>query len=274
MKRFFSLRAGLSFLPLLLAAAPALAQVEPAPVAPGAPIGGSELSSVLPSAGQLTITVPLAINLSSNRAAEPISIPLDIYYGLDDDFTLGITHSGATVQGVSPYPVGPGLCLTSDSCGDKIYNNIGFDALYRLVPGALQVVGHGGIDLNSLDPAWVSLRVGALFKAPLGSNLALAADPRIGIALTKRDEFNEDYISLPLAIQFTTGPGVRLAGQTGIAGPLDGFGDFFRGWLGFFAALGVNEKIDAFASFTFDNLYGKGGGGDARSLVLGANIRP
>ncbi|HEY0712085.1 MAG TPA: hypothetical protein VGF45_05390, partial [Polyangia bacterium] len=51
-KRPLSLRAGLFVLPLLLSAAPALAQMEPAPVAPAAPGGGSELSSVLPSAGQ------------------------------------------------------------------------------------------------------------------------------------------------------------------------------------------------------------------------------
>jgi hypothetical protein len=244
MKRPFALRAGLSILPLLLSAAPALAQLEPTPVAPAAPVGGSELS-----------------------------IPLDIYYGLDDDFTLGLTHSNATIQGVSPYPVGRGLCLTSDSCG-KTYNNIGFDALYRIVPGALQVALHGGIDLNSLDPAHVSARIGALLKAPLGTNLALAADPRLGLGLTERDGGNGDTISLPLALQFTAGPGVRIAGQTGISGPLDNFGDLFAGWLGVFAALGVNEKIDAFAGFTFDRLFGNFSGADDRSLVVGANIRP
>ncbi|HEY0709912.1 MAG TPA: hypothetical protein VGG33_24070, partial [Polyangia bacterium] len=86
MKRPFALRAGLSILPLLLSAAPALAQFEPAPVAPAAPVGGTELSSVLPSAGQLTITVPLSINLASGSAGKPFSVPVDIYYGLDDDF--------------------------------------------------------------------------------------------------------------------------------------------------------------------------------------------
>ena len=281
MKRPLSLSAGLSILPLLLAAAPALAQIDPAPLdptpvdsTPVAVAGGSELTSVLPGASQLVITAPLAIGLNSGAAGEPISIPLDVYWGLSDDFTLGITHSNGTIQGVAPYRAGNGVCLTKDDCfGQKIYNNIGFDALVRLVPGMLQLAGHGGIDLDSLDPSRIALRLGLLAKAPLGTNVAIVADPRFRIGLNERD-LNPDGLTLPVAVQFQTLSGIRLSGMTGISGPLENFGDFFQGWLGAFAGLGFNEKIEGFASFTFDNLYGNNGGGDFRTLVLGANIRP
>lgn len=272
MKRSISLSAGLSILPLLLgAAAPALAQVEPS-AAPAVVAGGSELSSVLLGTGQVVISVPLAIGLNSGNAGEPISIPLDVYYGVSDDLTIGLNHSGV-IQGVGPYSAGPGLCLTSDSCG-KTYDNLNLDALFRLVPGTLQVAGHGGIDFRSFDLSWIALRLGALLKAPLGENIAIVADPYLSFGLNKRDDGNKDWLNLPVAVQFQTASGVRIAGQTGLSGPLDGFGDAYRGWLGAFASVGVNEKIDAFASFVFNDLFGKNGSADYRTLVVGANIRP
>jgi hypothetical protein len=263
-------------LTLLLAAAPAMAQFEPAPVAPAEPVavsGGSELTSIMQPAGQLVISVPLVINMTSDLVADPINIPLSVYYGVSDALTLGISHSNGLVQGVTPYQIASGLCLSGDIFCDKAYNNIGFDALLRLAAGTLQLAGHGGIDFRSLSPSMFSLRLGVLAKAPLGENIAILADPRIGLGLNKTDEGNDHYLSFPIAVQFGTTSGMRISAMTGIAGPFDGFSDAFTGWLGGFLAVGVNQNVDIFGSFTFENLYGKNGGADWRTLVIGTNIR-
>ncbi|HEY0705692.1 MAG TPA: hypothetical protein VGG33_02790 [Polyangia bacterium] len=279
----------ISLVTLLLTSAPALAQIEPSPVPMENPtatptvMGGSELTSIMQPGGSLVIAVPLVISLSKDFVADPINIPLDIYYGVSDDLTLGITHSNGVVQGVMPYQITRGLCLSGDVFCSKpgpaadrshrFYNNIGLDALLRLAAGTLQLAGHGGLDFASLDPSAIHLRLGVLAKAPLGENIAILTDPRVLIALNKRDAGNDDYLTFPIAVQLGTASGLRLSGMTGISGPLDGFGDAFTGWLGAFLALGVNQSVDVFGSFTFETLYGKNGGADWRTLVIGANFR-
>src|SRR5687768_14788793 len=115
----------ISLVTLLLTAAPAMAQIEPSPVpVETAPMGGSELSSIMQPAGQLVIGVPIVINMTSDLVADPINVPLDIYYGVSDDLTLGISHSSGLVQGVTPYRIASGLCLSGDLFCSKAYNNI------------------------------------------------------------------------------------------------------------------------------------------------------
>jgi hypothetical protein len=214
--------------------------------------------------------------VSKGLGGKPTSIPLELYYGVNNDLTIGLTHSGGVVQSTRPYSPGDGLCLsgTSGGCG-KVYNNLGFDLLWRFLGPTLQLAGHGGLDIGSLDPdVLLSLRLGLLFQAPLGSNVALILDPRLSFGLTNRDSGNTEFLSLPAGVQFWINPAVRLAVRTVLAGPLDGFGDAFTGSLGVFGGFAINETIELFASFDFLNLYGKGSNGaDARALVLGANFR-
>jgi hypothetical protein len=256
---------------VLLAGKPAVAQtlgetrVVPTP----------ELTSVTLPGGRTEIRLPIAINVSKGQGGKPISIPLEVYHGINDDLTIGLTHSGGVVQSTSPYQPGSGLCLTGTSNGcPKVYNNFGFDLLWRFLGPTLQLAAHGGLDFDSLDPdLQLSLRLGLLFQAPLGSNVALILDPRLSFGLTSRDSGNKEFLSLPAAVQFWVTPGVRLAVRTVLAGQLDGFGDAFTGSLGIFGGFAINETVELFASFDFLNLYGTAGSADARGLVLGANFR-
>ena len=207
--------------------------------------------------------------------AKPVSIPLDVYYGVSDVLSVGLTHSQGLVRATAPYRLGDGLCLTgkSNGCG-KFYNNVGLDSLYRFLGGTLQLAGHFGLDfLQISDPSKFSLRLGVLFQAPLGSNIALIVDPRIFIGISGRDNGNKDLLFIPLAVQFWVNPAVRLAARTNFGGPFSHFSDAYVGSLGLFGGFAINPNIEAFAAFDFYNLYGKNGGGDARELVLGANIR-
>lgn len=245
---------------------------EPAPVTTTG--GLPELGSITLMQGKIWIAAPLAINMSSDRVAKPLSIPLDVYYGVNDKLTLGLTHSGGTHQVAGFYIPRLGVCpVGKDNGCEKVYNNLGIDALYKLLEGTIQVAGHGGLDIMSLDPMMLSLRVGALVQMPLASRLALIADPRLWIGLTKRDEGNKEVLFVPLAVQYWVNEQIRVAGRTVLGGPLDGFGDAWFGSFGAFGAFAINEMIEAFAAFDFVNLYGKGGDADGRTLTVGANIR-
>jgi hypothetical protein len=271
-----------SLITCLLAAAPlALAQDPPIqPVDPANPtaaeklaMGGPELTSVTLDPGRWSIRVPLAIGLTSGNAGKPLSLPVDAYYGLNENLTLGLSHSYGVVQSVLPYRPGLGICLSSETSGcPKVYDNIGLDAIMKFLPGVIQVAGHGGLDLLSFDPMMLSLRLGILAQAPLATNIAIIVDPRIWIGLTERDTGNKEALWLPLAVQLWATPMVRLSARTNLGGPLDGFGDSYFGALGAFAGFGLTDMIEAFVSFDFTNLYGKNSSADYRALVVGVNF--
>lgn len=244
--------------------------------------GGHALRSVTMSAAQLEIIAPVVINASSNQIAKPISIPLDIYYGVSDRLTLGLSHSGGSIQGVEPYDLRLGLCVTGQDGCERTYDNVGFDALFRLVSGLVQVAAHGGIELRSIADWTLGVRAGVLIKAPLGLDLAILIDPRIIIGLTSPErperpvgqerQERRHGLTLPLAIQYLTEAGIRLAAMSGIE--ITRVGESYTGYLGGLASVSVNEKIEAFASFTFNNLFGPNGDFNDRALALGFNIRP
>jgi hypothetical protein len=235
-----------------------------------------ELTPITLATGRTDIRIPFVINMSAGTAGEPINVPLDIYHGLTDDITLGLSHSRGVVQPTTPYPARAGLCLTGTGGGcRKFYDNISLDAIFRFMGGVIQLAGHGGLDFLSFDPAMLSLRLGVLFQAPLGSHVVIMTDPRLWIGLTKRDAptFNKEHLDLPLAVQYWITEGARVAVRTVMYGPLDGFSDAWGGALGLFAAFAVSPLIEPFLAFDFLNLYGKGGSADFRSLLIGTNIR-
>ena len=278
-----------SLLAGLLAAAPlALAQEPVVPVDPANPtpaeklaMGGPELTPLVLPAGQWEIRVPLVIGMNKDYAGKPLSLPVDVYYGLNEQLTLGVTHSFGVVQPIGLYDLGQGICLSSETSGcPKVYNNIGFDALFQFMPGVIQLAAHGGLDIWHIsEPFLTTLRLGLLVQAPLATNIAIMADPRLFIGLNKRDDVlwnNKDFLHLPLAVQFWLNEMIRVSGRTTLGGPLDGFSDAYFGSLGVFGAFKITDMIEAFASFDFSNLYGKKGVGvgaaDARTLVLGVNF--
>ena len=264
----------------------ALAQDPVVPVDPANPtpaeqlaMGGPELTPLVLPTGQWEIRVPVVIGMDSGAGGKPLSVPLDVYYGLNEQLTLGITHSFGVVQPIGVYDAGPGICLSSDElyC-PKVYNNIGFDAIFQFMPGVIQLAAHGGLDIWSIsEPFLTTLRLGLLAQAPLGTNIAIMADPRLFVGLNKRDEYgNKDFLHLPLAVQFWVNEMIRVSVRTNFGGPLDGFSDAYYGSLGAFGAFKITDMIEAFASFDFTNLYGKKpdgvGAADYRTLVLGVNF--
>lgn len=271
------LRAALPLLACLASSGARAQSVGPAP-----PVG-AEFERVTLGAGHLIITVPTVINLGSERITKPINIPLDLTYGVNDDVTLGLSHSFGTVQGVEPYgallraePDGrvQGICLTtgSDSGCARTYNNVSFDTIARVLRGTIQIAGHGGFDYRSVGDGFFALRAGVLAKAPFADAVSIITDPRIVIGLNRRGAGNREWFTFPLAIQAATASGIRFAASTGVDGPLASFSEIYSGWLGVLGAIGINEKVEAFASFTLPRCYGPGHSLDHRTLAVGFNI--
>ena len=119
------------------------------------------------------------------------------------------------------------------------------DAIFRFLPGVIQLAGHGGLDSLTFDPMRLALRLGVLAQAPLATNIAIMTDPRIFIGLSDRDTANKDELWLPLAVQFWANEMIRLSARTTLGGPLDGFSDAYFGSLGAFAGFGLTDMIEA-----------------------------
>src|SRR5882757_2600288 len=64
--------------------------------------------------GKLVLDAQLELNLSSGNAFKPVSLAPDLWYGVTDDITLGLVHSGLGETGFIG-AVGDSLCLTGSS---------------------------------------------------------------------------------------------------------------------------------------------------------------
>lgn len=228
----------------------------------------------------------LTINMSADAVGKPIAIAPSIWYGVSDKLTVGITHDGGTtmwtprpgiaLQAISILGVSVlagkagGICVTGEEngCG-KVYDNVSVDGLFSIKQGKFNLAAHPALDLGSFDPLLLSLRVGVLGTYSASDKITVAFDPRIKIGLTERD-FNKESLDVPVWLWYHLNEKMGVALNTGIAGPLDGFGDAFTVPVGFNFSYKANEKLNVGADFSFINLLGKGGEADFRALGLRA----
>lgn len=257
-----------------------MAQPEPAPVAPApGPVAAVQTGGVqidrgaTLEAGRILLKVPVLINLSKDLVGKPVSVAPDIYYGVSDDLTVGISHTGGAL--VYPALAGQGLCLTGKDNGcEKVYNNVGVDALFRFInnPG-FQLAAHGGLDFARLsDPMLALLRLGVYGEFQAGI-FELRFDPSISIGLNKRDEGNKQYINLPVGGFVNVTPELEVFVIAALTGPTDHFGDLYRGLVSFGADYAINAMTDVGLAFDFPNLWGKDSTADSRQLRLFGNFR-
>ncbi len=260
-------------------AGPALAQdsteIDDVPPVSDAPDGQDSVSrGVQGPAGMFSARVLLGVNLSSDLAGEPVSIMPNLYYSLTDKLQLGLVHDGPMGWQTRP---GPGLCLSGEDGGcPQVYDNVGFDVMYGLSYGKVHLSAHGTLYVTSIDDTSAMAAIGAAGKAHLNDKMALYFDPQIGLALNDRD-VNDDYLFLPLELQYQLGAPTQLKLLSGINGSLDAFGDTYQIPVGVGVVHNITEHVDLGARFTFDNLLGETpegvGRADTRSLGVLANFR-
>jgi hypothetical protein len=225
----------------------------------------------LPS-GRLLLNVFLELNLSTDVAGKPISIAPDLWYGVTDDFTLGLVHSGRGRNGLFG-SVADALCLTgSDNGCPRLYDKVGLDARYQLLRAAgVSVAADGGLFASSLDPFTLSLKLGVDGRLRSG-RLAIELSPSLFVGLTQRDSGNKEVLDLPANLLYTVCDRFALAAQLGLQLPFSSTGDLWA--LG--ASLGGQYQLSQTTAldlaFSLPILAGgskRDTGFDARVLTLG-----
>ncbi|HLL21406.1 MAG TPA: hypothetical protein VK427_04700, partial [Kofleriaceae bacterium] len=226
-------------------------------------------------AGKISIEgSTINVNMSADLVGKPFSLAPTIRYGVNDKLTIGITHDRGTTR-FSPRPLaGAGICLSGDEngCG-KVYNNVGIDALFGLAAGKFSAAAHVGYDILSISDPFISgVRLGVLGKYDVNEKIAITFDPFIYIGATERDGMlpNKEQINVPVYLWFAANPQIGAYVASGIAGPLDGFGDAYDVPLGVGLNYAVNAQLGVGVDFWFDNIGGKGSSADARTLGVRA----
>ena len=220
--------------------------------------------------GAVSVDGDLVVGFSKGNAWKPIQIIPNLYYGVSNELTAGFANNtnAEIFQAVSA-PGGRGLCLSGSSNGcAHVYNSFSLDALFSFMRSSrLDLAAHGGVDFV-LDPFLLSLRLGVKGKAGIGP-LAIVFDPSLNIGLIKRYE-NKEYLQVPVRIGLIVASRLNIGVSAALNGQLDGFGDAYQIPLGAGATFALNGAVDVRAQFAFDNLAGKNGGADFRTLSIGA----
>lgn len=235
--------------------------------------------------GRAVLNAFLEIGLSNGAAFKPVSLSPDIWYGVTDEITAGLVHSGVGTTGFLGTAPGASLCLTGTSglCGN-FYHNVGFDGRYKLKTGDISIAADGGLFFGQIQsPILLDLKIGAVGRWHQ-DKIAVEASPSLFLALTNRSQsvtvggvtmdatLNRDTLNLPGTLLYTLNPMITLAAQTGLTLPLEDAGDFYAVPLSVGAFYHVNEQLNVTAAFSLPRLIaGSGGGIDARSLTLGGS---
>ena len=227
-------------------------------------------------AGMLSARILLDLNLSANHAGEPIAISPDIYYGVTDRFQIGIRHQTELGWQV-PASAGPAICFNgSGALCPHLYNNVGFDAMYGLLAGKLDLSLDTTLFFDSIDPFYASIALGVTGKAHLARSVALLFDPKLAIEVADRDK-HDDAFYMPIELELQVARGTTLRLLSAFYVQVSNFSDTYRIPLGIGVTQNINQHFDLGLRFSFDNLLGNQpmmvGRADERSLALLFNVR-
>jgi hypothetical protein len=246
----------------------------PAPGAPVTPVATAgtystatwplelTLRPVVLGTGMIEIRGDLFIGLSKGSAGKPFLLTPTVYYGVNEQLTLGLFQDSFCFSG-------------SSTC--KFFDSLGVDAIFALLQQAnIQLAVRGALEAASFDAGFWRLRIGALGKYYAG-RLAIQFDPKLLIGLNKRSAGNGDILSIPLDIQYQIDQMLAAVVTIGIYGPLDGFSDAYGVPVGLGAHYTINRQLDVAGQFLFLNLLGKTFPGtsnlDYRALQFFLNYR-
>ncbi|HTM22291.1 MAG TPA: hypothetical protein VL172_17345 [Kofleriaceae bacterium] len=222
--------------------------------------------------GKIGVAVAVQVNLSKDLVAKPISIQPDVAYGVMPKLDVGLYHSSYGIAGWWGGLAG-GICVsgTDNGCA-KAYNGpIGILAHYMLMGNAgMEIDANAGLVFRQLsDPMMLGAKLGVDVHKMMGK-LMIGLSPNLLLGFTERDAGNKEYLNVPVSVMFAASPKLMAGLQTGIQGPLDGFGDFYMVPVSLGAMFMVNPSLSAGAAFNLFRVAGFEGPGaaDLRGLTV------
>jgi len=242
-------------------------------VAPAAPAAQS-LS--LPR-GKIALALALQSDLTREAMGDAISLAPDLAYGVTDRITVALVH---TTEGATGFWSGLGtgsLCISGDRCAD-VYSGGALLSKVSLKTGPLAIAALGGV-VYHVDPFRLGLGAGAEAMWHAGK-IGIHVKPTIYIGLNQRDGEmtasgavigpNKEFVNAPLSLVVAATPAMKLGVQTGVAGPVEGFGDGYRVPVAVMAGYAFGAGMNAGVAFSLDRVAGGSPGGamDSRSLTL------
>jgi hypothetical protein len=197
---------------------------------------------------QIEVSGEIALGLDKGIEFERIHITPNVYFGVDKNLTIGLSHNyfGSSI---GAFALGRSLCL-GKACGD-FYRNVSPDAKYMLLRGDVQIALHGGLDIGSVDPFNLSVRVGAQFRFKAGDSVFVDADPALVVGINGRDTGARELINVPVRGSFQATKELAPFIETGITAPLDGFSKGFAIPLGVGVNVAVERNIDIGGALRF-----------------------
>ena len=270
-------------------AAPAPAPEAEAPVAAApapAPSGYPDEYALRPltlSAMTFQATLPVVLNLSKSAMLKPVWIPLDLRFGVTNEFEVFVSH---TYPGVSPAMRSPlaggGLCLggKSRNC-EKVYNNAMLGGQYSVLKASgLELAGLLALDMRRFTgPMLMGVDVGVAAKYVAGP-VSVKLVPQVSIGLNKRSEGIKENLVVPLQIAVQAAPPIAVFLDSGIGGTIKDFGKNYMVPLGIGASYLAMHGLDVGLEFMFpalvrgDNIKAvMGNAVDSRTLMLFASWR-
>lgn len=252
----------------------------------GEPIAQPEQPGPTLRAGAFAVLASLQLGASKGgKAFEPISIAPDAFYGVSDRLELGVVTSWYGITGFwSGAMLGAapsGLCASSKpevegaiGC-PKRFDNAGAEAHYALLgEGAFQMAASGGLHAASFDPFTLDVKLGVHGRWRAG-RIGLSFAPSLFIGVTQRHDppdgtGNKEAVHVPIAVTFAALPQLLVGLQSGVRGPIDGFGDGYSVPAALGAIYLVTPQILLGGSFSFERVAGGDDldAGDLRSMTI------
>jgi len=170
-------------------------------------------------------TLAIALALETSLAVDRAELAPDLWYGVSDRLTLGISHSHRPDGLVG---ANRGLCVRGCLPADGRYGGVALSAHFPIVTSAndVRVSGIASTDVAALAPAMASLVVGGLAQWH-GDRFWAQAGPRLAIGLLGRAAGNRERLTANVTVGAAIVAPLSVEVGVGVRGPASA--DFFAG---------------------------------------------
>lgn len=203
--------------------------------------------------GMWEVVGNIEMGFSESNAFQPTSLAPDIYYGVTDALTVGVTHSNRALSLIGA--AGGGFCTTGESgfCPNA-YRNLQVEGRYAFTLGPFDLAPNVGFWFPEVDPVLLQLRLGATGRWTFGS-IALIVDPWVTVSLSNRDQ-NPELLNIPVFLSFQAAERLSIWIGTGFNTTLDDFNDAILIPLAIGAEFAITNWLDVGGSFGFPGAVG------------------